>query len=318
MTAARRHRSAPGAGGETFDEPQEGWIPLAAASRCFIRTPAGTLLHLSNLEKTNWALSSIAALVLRHERVSLQDASKVLNNEMDMEFAGSALVIDGLHGDFEGSFGLFILRLDDDADDFPSGKAILGDTFPDFFDKLKRNRHKELEKAAPIAIRIMSEIQRGLSIGFAEAISAGTATVFARFHDPLEPFRRVAPSQWRFLRVTDEGRGVAETELGAKLFDIHVEPPAVTRAPRVNTTQDVVKEARGWMIRKMLDGPPTMKKDGYRAAAMELFPALTKTAFNERVYPRALEQTNDRRHLDWGKPGPKGPRNSSGHNSSGI
>lgn len=286
------------------DAPDSIWIQWADASLRFVHFPGQGVFYVRDFTDQQQAIGMIAETLLSRSKIAHEISSARAEVDLRASFQGWTLCIDhALRMDWAE------VSLDPDPDEEGNCPTV-GIAAQGFDAFMRKAAHRRTKDDDPIgtAIRLVRNVQSAFRSGLAIAISSERARIFARPRSPMEPLQHVAPSQWRYFRITDSERGVAETDDGLKLFDVHVQPPEVSSPPRVNTAQGVVNAARAWMKEQMLSGPPAMKRVDYEAKAMEEFAGLTKTAFNERVWPKAMEMTEGRRHSGWGKPGPKGPR----------
>jgi excisionase family DNA binding protein len=93
------------------------------------------------------------------------------------------------------------------------GNLSAGHTTPDEWEKF---------------INDMEELWRKMEAQFRRALQAGMCRLFARCGEPTaEHFREINADLFRFFRVIDWDRGVAEDDLGNRLYSLHAAPPTI-------------------------------------------------------------------------------------------
>jgi hypothetical protein len=146
-----------------------------------------------------------------------------------------------------------------------------------------------------------------LAIGFEwldTAITDGEAMVMARKGSPFAPFSRIHSDQWRYFRMSEDIRALAEGPRGEKLFSVFIAPSPRRKFKKFIQSKISSKTACQRWLEQAMRGSPTFAtstKADLLAQAKKQWPDLSGRGFDD-AWKSAISSTNA---IGWVQPGPR-------------
>lgn len=298
------------ANSHSFDQIQDGWLPIAAAQYSFSPN------HLSDEKKRKIALRSVAAEFFANQKIRAQ--YEAWGVDFGTKFLGLKFTVHDCH---------YFCAYEDSGIDWDSSEwrppelLVEGNTFDEFREILLKNtRHNKFEQAANTCNKLAYRLMQMYADGFQQAVSLGSALIYARAASPLNPFTRIFPDQWRHFRIVDVEAGTAEGPTGEKLYSCHVQPSetpadapeldaAASLSARNGSKAAAVSECKAWII-SLLRASPNRRTHSMAELQDEAIRRWSNR-LTERGFKGAyIDARREVPAAAWGKTGPR-PRAGS-------
>lgn len=293
------------ANSHSFDQIQDGWLPIAAAQYSFAPN------HLSDEKKRKIALRSVAAEFFANHKIRAQ--YEAWGVDFGAKFLGLKFTVQ----DFHYFCAYEDIGIDWDSSEWrPPELLVEGNTFDEFREILSKNtQHNKFEQAANTCNRLAYRLMQMYADGFQQAVSLGSALIYARAASPLNPFTRIFPDQWRHFRIVDVEAGTAEGPTGEKLYSCHVQPgetpadapelDAVAGSSAGNASKAAaISECKAWIVNLLRASPD--RRTHSNAELREMAVNRWGDRLSSRGFDSAYRDARSKVPSDaWGRTGPR-------------